>query len=112
MVLASMVPEGKVRTPTIVALAVWLGEASRANDMTLTSASTVPPVKSLVPTDTWEEEELAFISPIAHQVTRLESPPIPRICALGALPMKAGLKAMTPAELAEALSRPKPKLSA
>src|SRR5579864_2983203 len=112
MVLASIVPEGKVRTPAIVAPAVWLGEASRASEMMLTSASTVPPVKSLVPTETWEDEELASISPIAHQVTRLESPPIPRICAVGVLLTKAGLKVMTAAELAEALSRPNPKLSA
>src|SRR5262249_36139767 len=105
-----MTPLLKVRTPTIVAVALCAGEQSRASDSTFILASTEPLLKSLVPTDTCAAEALAFISPIDHQVTGL-TPSILRNTAVGLLFVNAGLNPSQAALEAEALSRPNPRLS-
>src|SRR3954447_14749894 len=105
-----MIPAENVSTPMMLAVAPCAGLQSRARDITFTFASTVPPVKSFVPTEAWADDAFAFISPMDHQVTRL-TPSEFRNTATGLFAIALGLNPTQPALLAEALSRPIPRLS-
>src|ERR1051325_4486967 len=91
-VFTSTMPDEKVRVPEFAKVAVWLALQSRPRDITSTSASTEPLLKSHVPTALCAEEPVVFMSPIAHQVTRFAPSVTPRKTATGVSLVSAGLK--------------------